>query len=100
MTDLNNLVAPGSGWEVVSATGINDKGQIIGTAWLNGVKFVNHGVRLDLANVAVSNFLTLLSNPSLRLTSGQISSLTDKLDNALISIQQGLNQQAIHQSML
>jgi len=36
----------------------------------------------------------------LRLTSGQISSLTDKLDNALISIQQGLNQQAIHQSML
>jgi hypothetical protein len=31
------------------------------------------------------------------LTSGQINSLTDKLNNALASIQAGLNKQAINQ---
>ncbi len=46
---------------------------------------------------AVTNLIAMLSNPSLQLTSGQIASLTDKLNNALLSIQQGLNNQAINQ---
>jgi pantothenate kinase type III len=46
---------------------------------------------------AVTNLIAVLSDPSLQLTSGQISSLTDKLQNALASIQQGLNKQAINQ---
>jgi hypothetical protein len=45
----------------------------------------------------VTNLINLVSNPSLNLTSGQISSLTDKLNNALASIQAGLNKQAINQ---
>ena len=39
----------------------------------------------------------MVSNPLLGLTSGQVSSLTDKLNNALASIQAGLNKQAINQ---
>ena len=31
MTDLNNLIPPGSGWELTSATGINDAGWIVGS---------------------------------------------------------------------
>jgi probable HAF family extracellular repeat protein len=30
LLDLNNLVAPNSGWILYSATGINDRGQIVG----------------------------------------------------------------------
>jgi hypothetical protein len=45
----------------------------------------------------VSSLITLLSSPSLGLTSGEISSLTDKLNNVLASIQAGLNKQAINQ---
>ena len=44
-----------------------------------------------------TNLISQLSNPLLGLTSGQISSLTDKLNNALASIQAGLNKQAINQ---
>lgn len=35
-TDLNTLIAPGSGWLVTSAVGINEAGQIVGTGQLNG----------------------------------------------------------------
>jgi hypothetical protein len=45
----------------------------------------------------VSNLINVVSDPLLGLTSGQISSLTDKLNNALASIQAGLNKQAINQ---
>jgi probable HAF family extracellular repeat protein len=30
MTDLNKLIPPDSGWLLVTATGINDAGQIVG----------------------------------------------------------------------
>ena len=30
MQDLNNLIAPDSGWTLEDATGINDSGQIVG----------------------------------------------------------------------
>jgi probable HAF family extracellular repeat protein len=30
MQDLNNLLAPDSGWTLASANGINDRGQIVG----------------------------------------------------------------------
>ena len=45
----------------------------------------------------ISALITELSSPALSLTSGQINSLTDKLDNVLASIQLGLNNQAINQ---
>jgi hypothetical protein len=44
-----------------------------------------------------SNLINLLSNPLLGLTISQVNSLTDKLNNALASIQAGQNKQAINQ---
>ncbi len=34
--NLNELIPPGSGWELYYATGINNRGQIIGSGFLNG----------------------------------------------------------------
>jgi probable HAF family extracellular repeat protein len=97
MYDVNSLIASTSGWEIVNAVAINDGGQIGGTGWLNGVRFVNHALRLDPANVAVTILTNLLSDPTLALTTGQVNSFTDKLNNVLASLQQGLNKQAINQ---
>jgi probable HAF family extracellular repeat protein len=36
MVDLNSFIDPLSGWELVSATAINDAGQIVGNGWLDG----------------------------------------------------------------
>jgi hypothetical protein len=47
--------------------------------------------------VAIDNFIDQLSDPNLALTAGQINSLTDKLVNALASVEQGANKQAINQ---
>jgi probable HAF family extracellular repeat protein len=38
MYDLNGLLAPGSGWQLLAAYGINDSGQIAGTGIYNGVE--------------------------------------------------------------
>jgi hypothetical protein len=45
----------------------------------------------------VTNLITVLSDPLLGLATGQINGLTDKLNNALSSIQAGLNKQAVNQ---
>jgi hypothetical protein len=45
----------------------------------------------------VTNLIHLVSNPLLQLSLGETSSLTDKLINALASIQAGQNKQAINQ---
>jgi len=37
ITDLNDLLPEGSGWELLQAFDINDAGQIVGTGYLNGV---------------------------------------------------------------
>ena len=37
MVDLNSLIATGSGWGLNSAEAINDKGQIVGWSYLNGI---------------------------------------------------------------
>jgi probable HAF family extracellular repeat protein len=37
-TDLNTLVAPGSGWFLSSAVGINNSGWIVGRGYLNGLE--------------------------------------------------------------
>lgn len=42
--DLNNLIAPGSGWILYEAAAINDAGQIAGTGFINGEQ---HAIRLD-----------------------------------------------------
>jgi hypothetical protein len=47
--------------------------------------------------VSVTILTNLLSDPTLALTTGQVSSLTDKLNNVLASLQQGLNKQATNQ---
>lgn len=70
-----------------------------------GAYSLNWSVAMTLESVAitpaqsVTNLINLISNPNsgLGLSSGQISSLTDKLNNALASIQAGLNAQAINQ---
>ncbi len=36
MTDLNSLVAPGSGWELTFAYGMNERGQVVGGALKDG----------------------------------------------------------------
>jgi probable HAF family extracellular repeat protein len=36
MQDLNDLLPPGSGWELISANAINDSGQIVGEGIING----------------------------------------------------------------
>lgn len=36
MVDLNELLAPGSGWVLERATGVNDRGQIVGSGTLGG----------------------------------------------------------------
>jgi probable HAF family extracellular repeat protein len=46
MTDLNDLLVPGSGWEITVARMINDAGQIVGEAVANGV---THAVLLTPA---------------------------------------------------
>lgn len=43
MQDINSLIRPGSGWVLNSASGINVRGQIIGSGTLNGQ---NHGFLL------------------------------------------------------
>jgi hypothetical protein len=70
-----------------------------------GAYSLNWSVAMNLESVAISpaqsvtNLINLMSNPNsgLALTAGQINSLTDKLNNALASIQTGLNAQAINQ---
>lgn len=46
---------------------------------------------------AVVNLMNMVASPELALSSGQVNSLTDKLNNALVSIQAGQNKQAINQ---
>jgi len=95
MNDLNASLPSGTPWLIQSASGINDNGQIVASAELNDN--TQHAVRMDPADVSTSILITLLSNPSLNLTSGQVSSLTDKLNNAIASIQAGLYKQATNQ---
>jgi hypothetical protein len=45
----------------------------------------------------VSNLMIVVADPLLGLPGGQVNSLTDKLNNALASIQAGLNKQAANQ---
>jgi hypothetical protein len=97
MVDLNTQIAANSPWEITFARAINGRGQIVGDAQKDGVQFVYHAVRLDPTDVATSNLLASLSDPALALTQGQVNSLSTKLSDALLSIQAGLNKQAINQ---
>ncbi|HWH81379.1 MAG TPA: hypothetical protein VNU71_03995 [Burkholderiaceae bacterium] len=96
MIDLNTMIASGQGWELLTARGINNKGQIVGAGRLNAVQ-LTRAFRLDPSDVAASNLIALLSDPALALTAGQIGALTDKLQNTTASIQAGLNKQAKNQ---
>jgi probable HAF family extracellular repeat protein len=94
MYDLNNLIAPTT-VVLTQANGINNLGQIVASGKIDPSTF--HGFRLDPVDVAVQIFIDELSDPALQLTSGQINSLTDKLTNALASIQQGAYKQSVNQ---
>jgi probable HAF family extracellular repeat protein len=97
MHDLNSLIASTT-VVLTQATGINDAGQISAQGWTAGYFGGElHGFRLDPVDVAIDIFIDRLSDPSLALTAGQINSLTDKLLNALASVEQGANKQAINQ---
>jgi hypothetical protein len=37
--DLNSLIAPDSGWQIVDAVGINDHGEIVGDGYYNGTLY-------------------------------------------------------------
>ena len=97
MVDLNTRIAAGSPWEITFARAINGRGQIVADALKDSVLFVYHAVRLDPSDIATSNLLASLADPALALTSGQVSSMSDKLTNAILSIQAGLYKQAINQ---
>jgi probable HAF family extracellular repeat protein len=61
LVDLNSLLPPGSGWELLEATGINDSGQIVGNGVINGQ---THGFLLSpqvLATVPEPGTLALLA---------------------------------------
>jgi hypothetical protein len=97
-TTGNLLTAPvGAGVYAISVFGQN--------ASADGAFSLNWSVAMNLAPVvgspadAVTNLINLISDPlsGLVLTTGQSSSLTDKLNNALTSIQMGLYKQAINQ---
>ena len=74
-------------------------------AFADGPFSLNWSVSINIAStavtpaVAVTNLINLIANPysGLVLTAGQANSLTDKLNNALASIQAGQNKQAINQ---
>jgi probable HAF family extracellular repeat protein len=95
MNDLNTMIGSASGWQITNASSINDSGQIVGQGNLSDGSA--HAVRMDPADLAVGILTNLLADPSLGLAGGQVSSLTDKLNNALASIQGGLNKQAVNQ---
>jgi probable HAF family extracellular repeat protein len=95
--DLNNLIASGT-TVLTLATGINDLGQISAGGFAGGYGVGDfHGFRLDPVDVAVTIFINTLSDTDLALTTGQINSLTAKLQNSLASIQRGQNKTAINQ---
>jgi len=97
-TTVNQLsAAVGAGVYAISVFGQN--------ASTDGAFSLNWTVTLNLASVVVSpaqattNLINLIADPlsGLVLTAGQASSLTDKLNNALASINAGQNKQAINQ---
>ena len=97
-TTGNLLTAPaGAGVYALSIFGQN--------ASTTGAFSLNWSIAMNLASLvvspaaAVTNLINLIADPlsGLVLTSGQSSNLTDKLNNALASIQSGLNKQAINQ---
>jgi YVTN family beta-propeller protein len=64
-------------------------------AYPQGIAFTHPSAKTPAQ--MVSDLIASLSDPALKLKTGQVNSLTDKLNSALLSIQQGLNAQAINQ---
>ena len=107
-----------SSWRLIINTGGSDNGGIATQKWdfvsdSGTLRCCDPTVSGDLARnanlagawtsgppspaAAIVNLAAMVSSPELALTAGQVSSLTDKLNNALASIQAGLNKQAINQ---
>jgi probable HAF family extracellular repeat protein len=86
MYDLNNLIPAGQGWELFSATGINEAGQIVGGGIHNGQY---RAYRLDPADVAVGIVMSQIADPALGLSAAAQASLSVKLQAALDSMTAG-----------
>lgn len=71
MADLNAFLFPNSGWELLSSTGINDSGQIVGTGWfstedggsLHGYMLIPTVVPEPSSLAVVAGGLMLLTRP-------------------------------------
>lgn len=94
MVDLNSVLPPGSPWVLLSASGINDRGQIVGQGKMNGEYL---GYRLDPANVAITNMLAELANPSLGLNLAQQITTGLRVAGALVEFELGHYSLAITQ---
>jgi hypothetical protein len=55
------------------------------------------GTATPTPEAAISNLMNVVADPLLVLTSGQVNSLEDKLSSALVSVEAGLDKQAINQ---
>ncbi|HEU5296233.1 MAG TPA: hypothetical protein VFU71_15750 [Burkholderiaceae bacterium] len=98
MVDLNSRINATSGWEIVDARAINNRGQIVAHGRRQGGDpFTYYALRLDPSDTAVDVVIASLADPAYGLTGGQINALTDKLQNVITSIQMGLFKQAINQ---
>ncbi len=94
-----NLVTTPLGAGIYAVSVFGQQATAVGAFSLNWSLAVNLAPVTVSAGQAVTNLINLISNPNsgLSLTTGQSNSLTDKLTNALASIQAGLNGQAINQ---
>jgi hypothetical protein len=97
-TTSNLLTAPvGAGVYAISMYGQQAAAE--GAFSLNWSVTMNLAPTVVLPGDSITNLINLISNPlsGLVLTTGQASSLTDKLNSALTSVLAGQNKQAINQ---
>ncbi len=91
MTDLNDLIPPNTGWVLVSATAINDNGDILGLGINNGV---THGYVLDAGSIGqppatvnqapVANVNTDITSGDVTLTVNFIGSNSYDSDGSVV----------------
>jgi probable HAF family extracellular repeat protein len=85
--DLNTLILPNTGWTLLSATAINDAGQIAGNGQVNGQ---SHAFRLDPVVSPMDSLNQILGLVgSLTLPSQMANSLCAQLEAARSALQSG-----------
>jgi hypothetical protein len=82
MMNLNDLLPGGSGWNLQTATAINDAGQVVGTGYLNGDTSVLHGFLLDLNDAPATHGAGVVAAATPALAQGTAPAAT-QLGSAL-----------------